>query len=460
MSATNEHGLRQAAAPQPADLGPMPVWDLRGVYQDRDSEAVPTRPGTRPPKARRIEASYQGQQLRRSWPGPPRLPRRSTAYENLCELPRRVRAYAGLLYAADAAMPVHAKFLRRHPQQLAAHRRGPDLLRFRPRRFDDAALEPIAEGFPQRPRYRRPWLDDFAPRSPAAGGAPGAALPRDALTSRQRLEPAVQRDHDGATVRGEGDRRRFALEPALNLLRSPTACRRQAAAERWPRCSGTTSVSSPSSQHARQGQGDLRPLARLRGRGRQPASRRPRRGRGGGRHGRVVRDAYPATAHRYYAMKAGWLGKPRLAYWDRNAPLQTGRGVVLWAEARRPPSLRPRRASSPAHGRHRRALLRPRLDRRAGARASAGASLPDGTLRAPLHPDEPGQAARCDDPGPHLGHGVHQTLAAPLGPALAYASHAGGTTWRSARCSPSRPCSPPPGMPGSARPCWRRRWRA
>ena len=35
----------------------------------------------------------------------------------------------------------------------------------------------------------------------------------------------------------------------------------------------------------------------------------------------AVREAYPATAHRYYALKAKWLGKPKLAYWDRNAPL-------------------------------------------------------------------------------------------------------------------------------------------
>ena len=34
-----------------------------------------------------------------------------------------------------------------------------------------------------------------------------------------------------------------------------------------------------------------------------------------------VRAAYPRLSHRYYAMKAKWLGKERLAHWDRNAPL-------------------------------------------------------------------------------------------------------------------------------------------
>ncbi len=34
-----------------------------------------------------------------------------------------------------------------------------------------------------------------------------------------------------------------------------------------------------------------------------------------------VQNAYPKLAHRYYALKAKWMGKDKLAYWDRNAPL-------------------------------------------------------------------------------------------------------------------------------------------
>jgi oligoendopeptidase F len=35
----------------------------------------------------------------------------------------------------------------------------------------------------------------------------------------------------------------------------------------------------------------------------------------------AVRDSYPRLSHRYYAMKAKWLGLPKLQHWDRNAPL-------------------------------------------------------------------------------------------------------------------------------------------
>ncbi|MEM0944149.1 MAG: M3 family metallopeptidase, partial [Pseudomonadota bacterium] len=49
----------------------------------------------------------------------------------------------------------------------------------------------------------------------------------------------------------------------------------------------------------------------------------------------AVVAAYPRISHRYYAMKAKWLGLEKLEYWDRNAPLpQTEDRTIPWAEAR------------------------------------------------------------------------------------------------------------------------------
>ena len=36
---------------------------------------------------------------------------------------------------------------------------------------------------------------------------------------------------------------------------------------------------------------------------------------------KAVRDSYPNLSHRYYALKAKWMGSDKLDYWDRNAPL-------------------------------------------------------------------------------------------------------------------------------------------
>ena len=50
----------------------------------------------------------------------------------------------------------------------------------------------------------------------------------------------------------------------------------------------------------------------------------------------AVREAYPRISHRYYAMKAKWLGKKTLAHWDRNAPLpEEPKQVIAWADAQK-----------------------------------------------------------------------------------------------------------------------------
>jgi oligoendopeptidase F len=49
----------------------------------------------------------------------------------------------------------------------------------------------------------------------------------------------------------------------------------------------------------------------------------------------AVRNAHPRLSHRYYAMKARWLGLERLEHYDRNAPLpQTPNATIPWREAR------------------------------------------------------------------------------------------------------------------------------
>jgi oligoendopeptidase F len=49
----------------------------------------------------------------------------------------------------------------------------------------------------------------------------------------------------------------------------------------------------------------------------------------------AVREAAPRLSHRYYAMKARWLGLEQLEFWDRNAPLpETPRQTIAWDEAK------------------------------------------------------------------------------------------------------------------------------
>jgi oligoendopeptidase F len=136
----------------------------------------------------------------------------------------------------------------------------------------------------------------------------------------------------------------------------------------------------------------------------------------------AVRDAYPRLSHRYYAIKAKWMGGDRLDYWDRNAPLpEDADRSIPWEEARD--------IVLGAYGR-----FSPQL-------ADLGRKFFDKPwIDAPARPGKsPGAFAHPTVPSAHpylllnyqgktrdvmtlvheLGHGVHQVLAAEQGPLMA-----------------------------------------
>lgn len=193
------------------------------------------------------------------------------------------------------------------------------------------------------------------------------------------------------------------LEATLNLLTDPDRARREGRGPSAGRgLRGQRQTLRPHPQHA----GEEKEIDRWR---KMPS---PQHGRHLSNHvepevvealRNAVVAAYPKLSHRYYALKAKWLGLDRLQVWDRNAPLpQESPRLVPWDEAvqtvqGRLPRLRP------AHGGNRPALLRQGLDRR-GREAGQGTGrlcASDGHHRAPLcHAELPRQTARRDDPGP------------------------------------------------------------
>src|SRR5690606_19807675 len=135
----------------------------------------------------------------------------------------------------------------------------------------------------------------------------------------------------------------------------------------------------------------------------------------------AVRESYPKLSHRYYKMKARWLGKDRLAHWDRNAPLpEKPERIVPWNEARE--------------------IVLTAYTGFASEMARIARDFFDkGWIDAPVRPGKaPGAFAHPTVPSAHpyvllnyqgksrdvmtlaheLGHGVHQVLAAPQGPLL------------------------------------------
>src|SRR5690606_25026859 len=136
----------------------------------------------------------------------------------------------------------------------------------------------------------------------------------------------------------------------------------------------------------------------------------------------AVKDAYPRLSHRYYAMKAKWLGMEQMNHWDRNAPLpDTPKATIGWDEARNT-VLSAYQAFDPLMAE----IARDFFDK--------------GWIDAPVRPGKaPGAFAHPTVPSVHpyvllnymgkprdvmtlaheLGHGVHQVLAGVQGPLMA-----------------------------------------
>ena len=137
---------------------------------------------------------------------------------------------------------------------------------------------------------------------------------------------------------------------------------------------------------------------------------------------RAVRAAYPRLSHRYYALKARWFGKKRLAFWDRNAPLpDVATRAIAWGEAKD--------MVLSAYG-----AFSPKMA------TIAGRFFDERWIDAPVRPGKaPGAFSHPTVPSSHpyillnyqgrprdvmtlaheLGHGVHQVLAAPNGALMA-----------------------------------------
>ena len=136
----------------------------------------------------------------------------------------------------------------------------------------------------------------------------------------------------------------------------------------------------------------------------------------------AARDFYPRISHRYYALKARWLGLDRLEFWDRNAPLPEDADTRRpWADAK-VVVLDAYRSFSPT--------LAEIVDRFFEGSWIDGQLRPGKDSGAFCHPTVPsvhpyvlmnyqGRNRDVMTLAHELGHGVHQVLAARQGPLMA-----------------------------------------
>ena len=403
-----------SAVPALADL---PEWNLADLYAAPDSPAF----AADMKAARERTAEFAG-----AWAGklagasPADLARAIAAYESLSDLVGRIGSYAQLHYVGNTADTARAKFYGDVSNALTELSGQLLFFELDLNKIDDAALA-AAMREPALAHYK-PWLDNLRMEKPYQLDD---RLEQLFLEKSQTAAGAFNRlfDETMADLRFEVDGEKLTLEPTLNLMQSPDGTVRRKGAEAlaatfksnlrlFTLITNTLAKDKDISDKWR-GFKDIADARHLSNRVEPEVV---------AALVEAVRAAYPRLSHRYYRMKAKWLGKEKLMHWDRNAPLpQEDTREIPWGEAKDMVlsaygEFDPDMAKIAADFFDRRwidAPARPGKSPGAFAHPTVPSAHPYVLLNYLGKPRDVMTLAH------ELGHGVHQVLAAPQGALMA-----------------------------------------
>jgi oligoendopeptidase F len=308
----------------------LPEWNLTDLYPAPDSPAL----AADLQKARDITAAFAG-----NWAGkltaanPKALAQAIGEYDALSDLVGRIGSYAQLHYVGDTTDAARGKFYGDTSNALTELSTQLLFFELELNKIDDASLsQAMAE--PALAHWK-PWLDNLRMEKPYQLDD---KLEQLFLEKSQTAAGAFNRlfDETMADLRFEVDGESLPLEPTLNFMQSPVEAKRKAAAmalaqtfkgnlRLFTLITNTLAKDKDISDKWR-GFKDMADARHLSNRVEPEVV---------DALVAAVRAAYPELSHRYYRMKAKWLGKDKLMHWDRNAPLPAeDTRDIPWAEAR------------------------------------------------------------------------------------------------------------------------------
>ena len=400
-----------------AALGTLPEWNLADLYAAPDAPGFMDDMKKSEAMSRDFADKYKGKLAAMTGAG---LAEALKDYEALSDLVGRVGSYAQLYYVGDTTDPERGKFYGDVSAKLSEISTLLLFFELEMNRIDDAALA-AAMQVPALAHYR-PWIENLRMEKPYQLDDRIEEL---FIEKSQTGAAAFNRlfDETMASLRFDVDGEILTLETTLNLMQDPDEARRKAGAMALAKTfkenlrlfaliTNTLAKDKDISDRWR-GFKDIADARHLSNRVEPEVV---------AALVEAARAAYPKLSHRYYRMKAKWLGKDQLMHWDRNAPLPAeDTADVPWAKARD--------TVLSAYG-----AFSPEMA------AIAKTFFEKNWIDAPTRPGKaPGAFAHPTVPSVHpyvllnyqgktrdvmtlaheLGHGVHQVLAATQGALMA-----------------------------------------
>ena len=325
MAATN-----LAPAKTAPKAPPLPRWDLRDLYPAMDSPLIERDLKLAAKAAAAFEKRYRGRLAKMSGDA---LALAIAAYEKMQDRIGRLQAYAGLVFAGDMSDPRIGQFHQTVQERVTALTTHLLFFTLELNRLPEAALKTKLKS-KKLARYK-PWLRDIRVFRPyqleqsleellhekMVSGRnawirlfeetiAGLRFPMDGkqLTMPETMHLFADKDSAVRKKAGQSLGGVFAQNVRLFALITNTLAKDKEIEDRWRRM--------PNSESRRHLENQVEPevVEALVS---------------------AVQGAFPALSHRYYKIKARWLGGPQLDWWDRGAPLpEEDDRYVPWAEAR------------------------------------------------------------------------------------------------------------------------------
>jgi oligoendopeptidase F len=318
-----------AAPPDGAEAG-LPSWDLADLYPGPDSAELAADLDRAEAEARAFAAEYAGRLA--DMPGAA-LARAIAGYEAIEEILGRVMSYAQLLFSGDSNDPAIGRFYQSMTERVTVISSHLIFFTLELNRLDDGALaEKLAD--PALARWQ-PWLRDLRVFRPHQLPDELEKLLHDKeVTGRSAWSRLFDETIAGLRVPVGGEE--LTVSAVLNKLsdrdRAVRAAAGAAIGEVFSRNIRLFALTTNTLAKDKEIVDNWRHYPR-------PGSYRNR--------SNMVEDAvvdalvsavtadYARLSHRYYLMKAKWLGLEKLQHWDRNAPLPGDDDrEVAWPEAK------------------------------------------------------------------------------------------------------------------------------
>ncbi len=394
----------------------LPEWDLGDLYSGANCPELAADLDRAAREAESFAATYKGNLAGLDGD---RFGVAIAAYEAVNETLDRIASYAQLLGAADLSDPGIGRFRQNVQERVSDISSRILFFALEINRVGDEVLAGMLEGAASR---RRSWIANVRTLRPHELDEPVETLLHEKRVSGRAAWSRLF-DETIADMRFRPADRDLALEETLDLLSDPEEGVRRAAAD---------ALGDGLARQGRVFSLIVNTIAKDKEiEDRRRRYERPQSARNLSNQvedevvdalAEAVREAFPDISHRYYRMKAGWLGKDVLDHWDRNAPLpEADDRRVPWEEARDTVLAAYGDFSNELAELGRRFFDNPWIDAAPRPGKSPGAfSHPAATSAHPyLLLNYQGRTRDVTILAHELGHGVHQLLAAPQGALMA-----------------------------------------